>query len=673
MPFGQALTPRPWGMADQIQINVGVNSAQFQSGIAAMGQSTSRFTSDLRTKLTGAIASFGLLTGAVTLFKKAIEKAANMQVLLSSFKVLLGSGEAAKAMMKDLADLAGRTPLGLNELAESAKKLLAFGTAPGELIQTLEMLGDVAAGTGAPLNEIAAMYGKMRVQGTLYAEDLNQLLDRGVPILSLLADKYRVNEAAVKKMASEGKVSFADLEAALRKLTGAGGDWGGMMAEQAKTLPGKLAALEDAFDRLLVAFASPLLDSFGKQADKASESMERWEGRSSSFGKALNFVIQLVDLAAIGINGIAMILGNTFTGAIAVAAQGVGGLSKAMSELFTGNFSDAAATAKKTAEDLGKVFGETLQQNLAEAMKSGDEAQKAMARMNGLDPAPIKKKEAEAATKAAEPAKAQAEVSKEEAKIRERMERLQKNEADAARDRLEGEAKINALMQERARLMQEALTAPDDDKRIDAMEEEQKIRREIEKETVKQQEEAKRKAEDQRKQDEADILAIAQAREEEAKARKEAEFEQMTPIQKIAALQQEKNQLDADAARLEESDPEQAAKKRTEAIAVGGKLREEQKKLSDDETRKADDIKSKADEEAKKRQDAMTARQQAAATVPVSSLQAVGGGGRAGPSSSSDPVLRENQRQTQSLQELVVLVRQQLGVTSSPQAAPPSV
>ena len=33
--------------------------------------------------------------------------------------------------------------------------------------------GDVASGLGIPLGELSEIYGKARVQGTLFAEDLN--------------------------------------------------------------------------------------------------------------------------------------------------------------------------------------------------------------------------------------------------------------------------------------------------------------------------------------------------------------------------------------------------------------------------------------------------------------------------------------------------------------------
>jgi hypothetical protein len=38
---------------------------------------------------------------------------------------------------------------------------------------TLRRIGDVSAGVQAPISEIAELYGKARVQGRLFAEDIN--------------------------------------------------------------------------------------------------------------------------------------------------------------------------------------------------------------------------------------------------------------------------------------------------------------------------------------------------------------------------------------------------------------------------------------------------------------------------------------------------------------------
>jgi hypothetical protein len=49
--------------------------------------------------------------------------------------------------------------------------------------ETLRRIGDVSAGVQAPVGEIVELYGKARVQGRLFAEDINQLTGRGILII----------------------------------------------------------------------------------------------------------------------------------------------------------------------------------------------------------------------------------------------------------------------------------------------------------------------------------------------------------------------------------------------------------------------------------------------------------------------------------------------------------
>ncbi|WP_038162517.1 tape measure protein [Verrucomicrobium sp. BvORR106] len=621
-------------MGNQISIGVGVDAGQFQSGLAAMRQSSSKFTTDLRSQLVGAIGGFALLTTAANVFKRALDASSQAQKLRASLETLTGSAAQAKLVLSELEDLAASTPLTGAELGEAAKMLIAFGESTTTVTDTLRKLGDIAAGVGMPLSELAELFGKARTQGTIFAEDLNQLSGRGVPIIQSLAKHFGVAESQIKKMASEGKIGFEDMRAALFSLTQEGGAFFQMMSKQAGTFEGQVSTLGDAWEKLLRKLSDPVLEAITGQISKGTSLLEK-------MGTVAEWVSQQWAKTIIAI--------SFFAEAVARAKQMVddklNGRSSGMSfvDRLKKEFAElqdflADQHSKLLPEDKKEIkFRADVDRQLNEAKKRKQ---------------PVAEEVDEKAAKAAE-------------KIKEREQRLKDNEAEAARDRLEGEARINALIKERNRLRKEAANAPDDDKRLDALEKEQKVRRDIEKEQTKQQEDAAKKAEDRRKQDEQDILAIALAREEEAKARREEQLDQMTPQQRIAQFQREKNQLEQDAKDMEETDPALAAQKRTEAIALGKQIRDEQGKLDDESKRKAEELKSKMEEDAKKREDS----KRRGAEVPVSSLQAVGGGGRAGPSSGSDPVLREVQRQTQSLQELVMLTRQQLGVTSAPKAS----
>jgi tape measure domain-containing protein len=114
---------------------------------------------------------------------------------------------------------------------------------------TLHVLGNLAAASGANIGDLAQIFGKIKSQGKVMGETLNQLAERGIPIISALAAHFKVPEEAIRDMVSKGKVSFQDFEAAMNSLGGEGGKFGNLMAEQADTLAGKWSTFKDKIKR----------------------------------------------------------------------------------------------------------------------------------------------------------------------------------------------------------------------------------------------------------------------------------------------------------------------------------------------------------------------------------------------------------------------------------------
>lgn len=155
--------------------------------------------------------------GLVGKFTKA---AAGVEQLEIAFTTMLGSGDAAKELIYDIGEAAKSTPFQLPELQNASRSLLAFGTDAKDIIPTLTMLGDVSSGIGAPVGEIAELYGKAQVSGRLFGEDINQLTGRGIPIIGELAKQFGVAESEVKKLVEDGEVGFEHLEKAMQAMTG---------------------------------------------------------------------------------------------------------------------------------------------------------------------------------------------------------------------------------------------------------------------------------------------------------------------------------------------------------------------------------------------------------------------------------------------------------------------
>ncbi len=210
----------------------------------------SRIDKTFRRVGAGLISYFG--TQQLFSFAKAVAMTrGEFQQLEVAFTTMLKSKAKADALMVDIVDFAATTPYELKDVGKGAKQLLAFQVPAKEITSTLRQIGDLAAGVGAPLNDLVSIYGKVKAKGKIQAEEMNLFLERGIPLVSELADKYKVTEGAIYDMASKGKIGFADLQGVMSKLTGEGGMFFNLMDEQSKTITGQISNLADAFDSML--------------------------------------------------------------------------------------------------------------------------------------------------------------------------------------------------------------------------------------------------------------------------------------------------------------------------------------------------------------------------------------------------------------------------------------
>jgi tape measure domain-containing protein len=174
---------------------------------------------------------------------------------------LIGDAAKAEQTLAKLRTLGAETPFEFPELADAGRKLIAFGESADTVPATLRRIGDVSAGIQAPINEIAEIYGKARVQGRLFAEDVNQLTGRGIPVIGELAKQFGVNESQVRKLVESGQVGFPQIEKAFINMTSKGGKFSGMMETQSKTTKGLFSTLKDAVNEVFLSLGQPINDA----------------------------------------------------------------------------------------------------------------------------------------------------------------------------------------------------------------------------------------------------------------------------------------------------------------------------------------------------------------------------------------------------------------------------
>lgn len=208
--------------------------------------------------------TIGKLASAFAM-KELVSKVASVrgefQQLEVAFRTMLGSVSEADALLEQLTRTAATTPFGLEDVAQGAKQLLAYGLAADQVNGTLVRLGDIAAGLSVPLNDLVYLYGTTMAQGRLYTQDLNQFTGRGIPMIQELAKQFGVAESKVKELVEAGKVGFPEVQKVIESLTDEGGRFGGLMEAQSRTITGQISNIEDAL--------TVMMNDIGQQSEGA--------------------------------------------------------------------------------------------------------------------------------------------------------------------------------------------------------------------------------------------------------------------------------------------------------------------------------------------------------------------------------------------------------------------
>lgn len=238
-----------------------INDAQLNAGMAGARRqitSTAQTVEQLEGQVTSSIKNMasamgGLLSiGAAKEFIGELTRVrGEFQQIEVAYTTMLKSRTAASQLMSESVSLAAKTPFGLMDVATSTKQLVAYGVEAKVVTSTIEMLGNVAAGVGSNIGDIAYLYGTLKTQGRAFQQDINQFTNRGIPIIAELAKQFGVAESEVKKLVENGKVGFPQIEKAFKSLTSESGIFYNLMREQSKTLTGQLANLGDAWDSML--------------------------------------------------------------------------------------------------------------------------------------------------------------------------------------------------------------------------------------------------------------------------------------------------------------------------------------------------------------------------------------------------------------------------------------
>ena len=266
----------------------------------------------------------------------SIKFAGELEQTQLALEVLLGDAQEATRIKDEWTALAAETPFNSADIDSAGKKLLAFGIGADTVTDSLRRIGDISAATGSSISDIADIYGKAKVQGRLFAEDINQFQGRGIPVVQSLAKVLGVAETNVKDLVAEGKVGFPELEKAFKDMTSEGGQFSGMMEKLSTSTMGQFSSLVDNAQLTLAKFGQMLLPLANNAMEAISGILEKIQAMDSGTKRATLVTAGLIAAFAAAIpvvNGLAgamaFLAANPIVAGIAAAAVAVAAIAGA--------------------------------------------------------------------------------------------------------------------------------------------------------------------------------------------------------------------------------------------------------------------------------------------------------------------------------------------------------
>lgn len=300
------------------------NSAESASkGFNLLNGSVASFVGNIASQ---AVSSF--ISGLQNLAGTVVQNTVAAEQLQTQFTVLTGSVEDATATIAELRQFSDFTPFEAREVAAAGAQLIGFGSAADEVVERIRRIGEVAAATGKPLGDLTLIFGQVQAAGRLTGERLLQLEERAVPIGEALAKTLDVPRTAVRQLVSEGRVSFAQFEAAFNSLSDEGGSAFGALARQSQTLGGLISTLSGVFESLTVDIGNQFLPVLREGAAELIKFIEANRDLVVSlatdalvfFARAAEFAIRTLNVGKAIIDGVVV----SFNGLKLLVSEAIG-------------------------------------------------------------------------------------------------------------------------------------------------------------------------------------------------------------------------------------------------------------------------------------------------------------------------------------------------------------
>ncbi|MFK3755630.1 tape measure protein [Enterococcus avium] len=241
---------------------------QIKSGVDDPSKSARQSVEDVASS----IASIAIVAKAFDILRdsigRAIDRIDTIDTATKSLTVLTGSAQMAKTVMDNLAAAIEGTPIALNDVAMGAKKMVAAGMEGTKVKGVFQAIADAAYGVGdgaESIDQITSAIAGMQSAGVVYADDINRLVDAGIPAWQILANASQKSVTDMKEAVSDGTLEAGKAIETLRKgieegtdgVAGSTARMAGLAKTAGDTLSGSMANFRTAITTTIVKGLEP--------------------------------------------------------------------------------------------------------------------------------------------------------------------------------------------------------------------------------------------------------------------------------------------------------------------------------------------------------------------------------------------------------------------------------
>lgn len=252
-------------------------------------------------------AAFGLIAATKNVVGSAIGRVDTIDTATKSLTVLTGSAKDAQLVMKDLTAAIDGTPIALDAVALGAKKMVAAGMKAADVKPVFTAIADAAYGVGngsESIDQMVDAISSLQSAGVAYSDDINRLVDAGVPAWQILANSTGKSVGEMKKYVSEGSLESTKAISMLTKgieegTTGMAGNtakMSGLAKTAGNTISGSFANMKTAAVKSLANIAENLKGPIIQALDVAKNAFKQFAAVTASpeFQKKLSDLVQKI-------------------------------------------------------------------------------------------------------------------------------------------------------------------------------------------------------------------------------------------------------------------------------------------------------------------------------------------------------------------------------------------